>query len=326
MDIVGTVKNIQPNAPKPTLEVAFPRSESGRLSGGINAAIALLIDGVAWHGTMRNDGSRDAYLHTRLQNDLGQSAACTDVLTSIGARHNARLRFEVISADTIRLKEIVESGDQKRREPAPKAAHSPWRRASSAGRRPERTAGGTLSIRTNFPSANCEEIRRLAETYWELITPREAADERQFEHDFREAREQGLLSKQLFVRVGRWKSTRQTPNYDSNPEEAVRVATAEAFRARDDGSAIAALTRLRGVGLRTASAMLRWMRPDQFPILDVRVVGALGWPEPASWEDLEFYSRVSERVRDLARQCDVDLRTMDRALWAWDKLRSLGRS
>ena len=71
--------------------------------------------------------------------------------------------------------------------------------------------------------------------------------------------------------------------------------------------------------------MLQWMRPDRFPILDVRVVNALGWPEPKSWEDVEFYSRVSERVRDLSRQCDVDLRTMDRALWAWDKLRSLGR-
>lgn len=199
MDIVGTVKNIQPNAPKPTLEVAFPRRESGRLSSGIKAAITLLIDGVAWHGTMRNGGSRDAYLHTRLQNELGQSATCTDVLTSIGARHNARLRFEVISPDTIRLKEIVESGDQKRREPAPKAAHSPGRRPSSAGRHTESTADRTLSTRTSFPFGNYDEIRRLAETYWELIARREAAEERQFEHDFRQAREQGFLSKELFV-------------------------------------------------------------------------------------------------------------------------------
>ena len=325
MDIIGTVKDIQPNAAKPTLELAFPRTDSGRLSSGLKVGITLVIEGVRWHGTMRNDGARDAYVHTRLQNGLGESATCTDVLTRIGAGHNTRLLFAVISPDTIRLDKIIAKGEQAHRERAANAGRSPSRSTLSVGRRPITTGDDTLPIRTSFPFGNCHEIRRLAETYWELITRREAAEERQFEHDFREARGQGFLSKELFVRVGRWKSTRQTQNYGSNAEETVRAATAEAFRARDDGSAVAALTRLRGVGLRTASAMLQWMRPDQFPILDVRVVGALGWPEPTSWEDLEFYSRVTERARTLARQCAVDLRTMDRALWTWDKLRSLGR-
>ena len=58
--------------------------------------------------------------------------------------------------------------------------------------------------------------------------------------------------------------------------------------------------RLNGVALRTASAILQWMRPDRFAILDVRVVAALGWPEPASWDDFNYYSRVATRVRDLA--------------------------
>lgn len=65
----------------------------------------------------------------------------------------------------------------------------------------------------------------------------------------------------------RWKSTRQTQNYESNREETIHVGTAEALGPRDDGSAVSALTRLRGVGLHTASAMLQWMRPGHLPIL-----------------------------------------------------------
>ncbi|MEA3246747.1 MAG: hypothetical protein U9Q74_11385, partial [Gemmatimonadota bacterium] len=125
-----------------------------------------------------------------------------------------------------------------------------------------------------------------------------------------------------FVRVGRWKSVRQTPNYESNSEERVRTATVAAFKASDDEQAIAALISLKGVALRTATAILQWMRPERFPILDVRVVSALGLEEPSSWDDTAYYAQVADRVRELARQCGVDLRTMDRALWAWDKFRS----
>lgn len=173
-----------------------------------------------------------------------------------------------------------------------------------------------------FPFGHCGEILKLSTVYWDLINPTEAAEERRFEQDFAEAGRQGFLSKELFIRVARWKSVRNTSHYQSNSIESVRAATAKAFTAANDTSALAALMQLRGVALRTASAILHWMRPDQFPVLDVRVVAALGLTESTSYEDFEFYSLVASRVRDLARECGVDLRIMDRALWAWDKLRS----
>lgn len=324
MQIIGTVRDIQPNAPKPRLELAFPRADSGRLSSGQKVPVTILIGDVSWRGTMRNDGSRDAYLHTRLQTDVGQRATCTEILTGLGIGHNARLWFEVIMPDALRLDEIIQSGELptgrtasgRREHPTPPILSAPRQRKTVQ-------ATGGLAPKSTFPFGDCAEVRRLAETYWDLITPIEAAEERQFEHEFNVARKRGYLSRDLFVRAGRWKSVRQTPNYESNLEETVRAASAKAFAAGDDATALVAMMRLRGVALRTASAILQWMRPDQFPILDVRVVSALGWPEPGSWEDLSFYSRVSARVRELARECAVDLRTMDRALWAWDKLRNL---
>jgi hypothetical protein len=184
------------------------------------------------------------------------------------------------------------------------------------------TTSAMRSESSAFPFGDCGEIRRLANVYWDLINPSEAAEEQLFERDFAEARRQGFLSKELFIRVARWKSVRQTQNYESNSFESIRAATAEAFTAANDASALSALMQLKGVALRTASAILHWMIQDRFPILDVRVVAALGLTESASYEDFGFYSLVATRVRDLARECDIDLRTTDRALWAWDKLRS----
>jgi hypothetical protein len=327
MQIIGTVKNIQPTAPKPNLELAFPRGESGRLAGGHKTPITLLIGDVRWRGTMRNDGSRDAYVHTRLHNDDGRAATCTEILTELGVGHEARLRFELVASDTLRLDQIIHPGGRPaRRDAAERRQHSASRSARATRQRQATNGSSTRPPQRTFPFGDCDEIRRLAEVYWDIITPIEAAEERRFEQDFSEARKRGYVSKELFVRVGRWKSVRQTPNYESNSEETVHAASAKAFGVADDATALAALMGLRGVALRTASAILQWMRPAEFPILDVRVVSALGWPEPASWDDLGFYSRVSARVRELARECAVDLRTMDRALWAWDKLRSRGRA
>jgi hypothetical protein len=174
----------------------------------------------------------------------------------------------------------------------------------------------------SFPFHDRREILSLADLYWGWINARDAAEERAFEHELDAARAAGFLSKALFVRLGRWKSVRNTPGYQSNDEADVRAATSAAFAAPDDATCLRALMRLRGVGLRTASAILHWMRPDRFPILDFRVLAALGIAEPRSYEDVEFYGTIAKRVRALAASHALDLRTIDRALWTWDKGRS----
>lgn len=166
------------------------------------------------------------------------------------------------------------------------------------------------------------ELVALADAYWKEIYERDAKAERGFENAFLEARNHGHLTKDLFVKVARWKSVRNTRNYEFNTESEIRAATAAAFQGSDDESSINALRELHGVALRTASAILHWMHPDRFPILDYRVMAALGETAPKSYEDIRLYTRIADRVRELALHHSLDLRTMDRALWTWDKRRS----
>jgi thermostable 8-oxoguanine DNA glycosylase len=155
-----------------------------------------------------------------------------------------------------------------------------------------------------------------------LISEREAQAERFLESWLPSYRKKGELDKPMFVQLARWKSTRQTPRYEANSEEQVRTQTRIAFEAKEDDRALASLMELSGVGMRTATALLHWMRPESFPILDFRVVNALGEPQPANWENLAEYGRLAKRLRGLAGDLGVDMRTLDRALWAWDKRRS----
>jgi hypothetical protein len=174
---------------------------------------------------------------------------------------------------------------------------------------------------TDFPFDDCAKIQALASEYWNVIADRDVKEEKKFPGEFQNARKCGYLSPDLFVRVARWKSVRKTPSYLSNTDEEIRKATVAAFQAKDDATAINALKELKGVALRTASAILHWMVPERFPILDYRVMAALGENEPKSYEDVRLYSRIADRVRELADRHSLDLRTMDRALWTWDKHR-----
>jgi hypothetical protein len=102
------------------------------------------------------------------------------------------------------------------------------------------------------------------------------------------------------MKLARWKSPRPTKHFQKNPEDHIRDATAGAFQAATDAEAVASLCELHGVKVRTATALLHWMVPDRFPILEVHVVAALREPEPRSWEDLSYYARIADRCRRLA--------------------------
>jgi hypothetical protein len=200
----------------------------------------------------------------------------------------------------------------------------PYRNTEHSG--PAAQGAAIRTETSSFPFDDRDEILRLASRYWTLIRSEEATEERAFEEELPIARQQGFLTKSLFVRVARWKSVRQTPKYESNDEATIRELTERAFAAKDERDAILALTALRGVALRTATAILHWMCPELYPILDFRVVGALGKPEPSSYEDVDFYLNVAREIRATTKRHGLDLRTVDRALWAWQKLQGKAAS
>jgi len=115
-----------------------------------------------------------------------------------------------------------------------------------------------------------------------------------------------------------WKTVRSRPKVAANTEAAIVEATGRALAATDEAARIGALLELEGVGVPTASTLLYFAFPDDYPILDIRALESLG-VKPRSQYPVTFWLEYLDACRDLARRAGVSLRTLDKALWQHSK-------
>lgn len=295
------------------LEIYFGREASSALPGH-NEAIILELRSELYRASVGQKPSNPPYLHSPLDGPNGPTN-CTEVLESLGCDHGDAILFDVLSSRRkLRLSRILKGeGPPPRRGPRASRTHA----GSFTERELRRKPTGPAPLPKK--SLDRSNVLRWSERYWNLITEPERGEERSFGALLDEARKEGHLEKPLFIRLGRWKSPRIQHHLETNLAERVRTVTHDAFAAKGKKAPVQEMRKLKGVATRTATAMLHWMRPTEFPILDFRVVAALGWDAPDDWEDLAFYVSFAEHVVDLANDLSVNLRTIDRALWAMDK-------
>jgi hypothetical protein len=132
------------------------------------------------------------------------------------------------------------------------------------------------------------------------------------------ARGRGHYTRGEFIAVCAWKTPRSRPKVAGNSARAVAEATARAFAAADEKARIGALLELEGVGIPTASTLLYFAYPDDYPILDVRALESLGVKSRSSYP-VSFWLAYLDACRALARANRVALRTLDKALWQRSK-------
>lgn len=128
---------------------------------------------------------------------------------------------------------------------------------------------------------------------------------------------QGDHSLQNLRPIVDWKSERSKGRVAKNDERDVADALRLALDAKTDGAAVSVLLGLRGVQVPIASAILTAICPDRFTVIDFRALESLGVQQPVLTVD--FYLDYLAACRRLAKQHDIGLRDLDRALWQWSK-------
>lgn len=129
----------------------------------------------------------------------------------------------------------------------------------------------------------------------------------------------GYLTFDEFVDVCLWKSPRPKPRYVANEREHVEEVTSIALRTSFEKLRTGALLVLDGVDYPLASTLLHWFHTDQYPIVDVYALKALGFAE-RTWYNHKFWATFVKVWREKLKQSTVeDARTFDRALWQWGK-------
>jgi len=132
------------------------------------------------------------------------------------------------------------------------------------------------------------------------------------------AAQRGHLTRDDLVAVAKWKwrGGRTRRLCSQNTEAEVEEITAVSFAATSERLRIGALLALRGVQWPMASVILHFAFPDRYPILDVRAMNTVGGSTLYTFEKWQDYVAL---CRETAVAHGITLRTLDRALWAFDK-------
>jgi hypothetical protein len=133
------------------------------------------------------------------------------------------------------------------------------------------------------------------------------------------ARNRGHYSREEFLLVCKWKTDRSRRKAEDNTAREIEEATALALSSRDEAVRMQALMGLNGVGVPTASALLYFAFPSDYPILDVRALDSLGHSEKRTTYPVAFWLDYLGACRSLARDLGVSIRTLDKALWQHSK-------
>lgn len=131
------------------------------------------------------------------------------------------------------------------------------------------------------------------------------------------------LNKEYFVRLGRWKTKRQTSNYKANDEGKIIEKTRSAYQALGELTKLSILMELKGVGVAVASTILHFLQPDVFPIFDYHARTTLKkaglWNRGIKDASKRAWMDYVDMMRTLSRRLNVSLRDLDKALFAYDK-------
>ena len=89
-------------------------------------------------------------------------------------------------------------------------------------------------------------------------------------HALRGVRRRGSFTRAEFRAMCRWKSPRARRLWEKNSAARVRAVSGAALATRDERTRMELLTRLRGVGVPMASAILTLIDPRRYGVLDIR--------------------------------------------------------
>jgi len=138
-------------------------------------------------------------------------------------------------------------------------------------------------------------------------------------------KEPKYLNKEYFVRLGRWKTKRQTTNYKANLESRIIEVTRSAYETSDELAKLDILDTLRGVGVAVASTILHYLQPDEFPIFDYHARTTLKeaglWNREIKDASQNAWLDYVKSMRQISHALGVTLRELDKALFAYDKYR-----
>ena len=136
-----------------------------------------------------------------------------------------------------------------------------------------------------------------------------------------DVKKKGYLNASDLLQISNWKlwTGRNTHNIQKNNDIAVEEMTYFALTAKSEVGRINCLLSLGGVNLAVGSAILHWFHKDDYPIWDWRALETVQFDKSQYKNWFQRWEAYVSFCRITAKENDVDMRTLDRALWQYSK-------
>jgi len=136
-------------------------------------------------------------------------------------------------------------------------------------------------------------------------------------------KEKGFLKKSEFLQICLWKSRRPKKWYEQNSEKEIEEITKKAFNESNEENKIEYLTKLVGVSIPTASAILSVTDAKNYPIIDMRCVETLKDLKLIHWETINTKNWLEylSIVRKLAEKHSKDAREIEKGLFSYNRIK-----
>src|SRR3989344_7035791 len=135
-----------------------------------------------------------------------------------------------------------------------------------------------------------------------------------------EIRKRGFMKFDEFYKICMWKSVRPKKRYIQN-NKIVENITKKAFSENNEANKMLMLTRLNGVGIPTASAILTIVFPNKYSVIDIRCIESLNFLgyKISKVMTIKNWLEYIKIMRKLAEENNVTPRQMDMALFTMHK-------
>jgi len=136
-------------------------------------------------------------------------------------------------------------------------------------------------------------------------------------------KQKGYLEKSEFLQICLWKSRRPKKFYEQNSEKEIIKITNQTFQETSEIIKIELLTKLKGVSIPTASAILSVTDPKNYPIIDIRCVETLQDLKLITWENISVKNWIEylKIVRNLSNKHNKNAREIEKGLFAYNRIK-----
>jgi len=129
----------------------------------------------------------------------------------------------------------------------------------------------------------------------------------------------GFLLKQELLDICYWKTPRSQSKCSKNEDDFIIDITKVSLYTDNEKLKIEILTLLFGVKWPTASTILHFCFPEQYPILDYRALWSLSVDSPPSVYNFYFWWDYVMICREVSEELGITIRELDKALWQYSK-------